>query len=160
MVSFFGTIASFERAAYSAAVTSVLNEIRPPEKESVPLFVSRPFQCQLSYTTIGVPPDPILENLADANVEGSRPISLATIGHLVATMPWEGNYDHFRAGYLKLQSPEFLFLSRVGFDFSYSRAAVCLWRWGAPHGNSVIVVMERSGLDWVVVDRLHGRIAI
>lgn len=149
-VSYFGTVASFERAVYTSSIDKILPELRTESMEPLPTFISRPYQCGFRDIYVDRPIDPILQVLNDANDEGTRPIPLMAASQLVPVMPWEDNLKIFNAGYLGIGEADLVFVSRVGFDRFYTRAAVCLSRAHAPHGFGNILLLERDGLDWSV----------
>ena len=150
-VSYLGTVASFERAVYTSALDQILNEHRTESTVALPLFLSRPYKCRFQSTYVDRPTDPILEALNSANDHGTRPIPLIAASHIVPVMPWEDNLEVFNAGYLGISTAELGFVSRVGFDRFYTRAAVCITHSHAVHGYGRISILERNGLDWSVV---------
>ncbi len=160
LVSYFGTVASFERSVYTSAIDKVLSEPRTGISDPLPTFTSRPYRCEFADTYIDRPTDPILEVVNDANNQGTRPIPLMAASQLVPVMPWEDNLKIFKAGYIGLGDADLIFVSRVGFERFYGRAAVCLTRSISPHGWGVILILERSGLDWSVVSIEKSAIAI
>lgn len=151
LVSYFGTVASFERSVYLSAIEELLADSRAESSHPLPTFISRPYQCEYAVIHIDRPADAILEVVNAANNQGTRPISLMAASQLVPVMPWEDNLKIFQAGYLGLGEADLVFVSRVGFDRSYKRAAICITYAHSPHGWGVILTLERNGLDWSVV---------
>ena len=149
--SYFGTVASFERSVYLLAIEELLADSRAESSDPLPTFISRPYQCEYAVIHIDRPADKILEVVNDANNQGTRPIPLLAASQIVPVMPWEDNLKVFEAGYLGLGEADLVFVSRVGFDRFYERAAICITRSNSPHGWGVILTLERDGLDWSVV---------
>lgn len=151
LVSFFGTVASFERSVYISAIAQAISDRDTESDYPLPTFISRPYQCESAVIYVDRPADPILDTIKSANKQSTRPIPLAAASHLVPVMSWEDSFQIFRAGYLGLGETDLVFVSRVGFDRYYNRATVCLTRTHSPHGWGEILTLERTGLDWSVV---------
>ena len=150
-VSGFGLIAHFERSVHTEAIKRVVTEMRGSTSEDVPTFVSKPHQCKFRDTVDGRTPDPILHQLNAANLHRARPVSLESAGHLAPILPRSVNEAYYEAGFLGLDDSDVVYVSRVGFADTFSRAAVCLRHAHSAHGYGVIFLLERDGLGWTIV---------
>jgi hypothetical protein len=150
-LAYFGYGAYSERSVYSAVVNEILRESKG---ESVPIskmnvFVSRPLTC----STNDIEDKLILRNLlakyTSAN-NRAKPIPLTALEGIVPVLSLKDTNRLHRANYSwSPKGRNVVWVSRVGFNTSYSEAIICLATI-ARHQFVTMLHLRRENGEWKI----------